>query len=502
MSIVYKSILGLGLLSMSIPALAQNEIDALRFGQTNITGTARSLGVSNAMGAVGGDMSAISINPAGIGVYRSSELMFTPTIKFGNNNSTYLNTTNNRGFSRFSINNFGVVFSNPARGKDYEKSAWKSVSFGLTYNKLQDFNEEGRYYGNNSESSITEVFGADAMAYGTDLNMVPPFGGFGYEGYLIDDNYNSYVYNNILLNGGSVNQEKYWKSRGNIQEWSFTFGGNYQEKLLIGASLNLLSYRYNATRSYYEEDASLDINDFDNLTYNEYLNSLGTGFNAKFGLLYNINKDFRIGGHVNTPTWIALSDESDYEIMTETENLKYDLGAGGGSQTIVRPPNPSVYDYSLRTPFKVGINAMAYLGNKGFVDVDYEYAAYSTMRYNFPGYQNSADNINNEIQNTFRGAHNIRAGIEGRFDNLFARAGIAHQTSPYQDSKTFGGSRTSFSLGGGVNMKSFSLNLAYTFSMYSYSEYGYPIIYSGIPVGLADINQNNNLIALSLGFKL
>jgi len=495
MNCIYKSVLALGILGGSVPVMAQTETDALRFGQTSVTGTARSLAVGGAMGAVGGDMSASSINPASLGIYRTSEFIITPTLKFGNNSADYLNTNTSTGFSRFSINNFGAVFSTPARGADYEKKNWKSVAFGITFNKLQDFNEEGRYKGNNKESSITEVFAEDAARYGTSWQMAPPYGALAWEGFLIDENNHSYVYNDILLNGGSVNQEKSWRKRGNVQEWGLVFGGNYREKLMIGGSLNILSYRYNSTVNYYEEDASTNTgNNFDYLTYNEYLDTRGVGFNAKFGMLYNINTDVRVGGHISTPTWSAMNDEADYEIRTETEALS--------GTRVVRPDKPYYFEYSLRTPWKVGVNAMTYLGNKGFISADYEYIAYNTMSYSFPGFQSGADNVNRQIQNTFTGGHVIRVGAEGRFDNLFVRAGVAHHTSPFKESKTFGGARTDFSVGGGVNLQGFSINLAYVYALRSYSEYGYPIVYSGIPVGLGKINNNNNFIALSLGFKL
>lgn len=494
MNPIYKSLLLLSISCGAVQGMAQTEIDALRFGQTSVTGTARSLAVGGAMGAVGGDMSASSINPASLGVYRTSEFMITPTLKFGNNSADYLNTNTSTGFSRFAINNFGFVFANPARGADYEKRNWKSASFGITYNKLQDFNEEGRYRGKNSESSITEVFAEDAARYGIGWDMAPPYGALGWDGYLFDENNHSYVYNDILRQGGSVNQEKHWKKKGNVQEWGLVFGGNYKEKLMIGGGLNILSYRYNSSVSYYEEDASTARNNFDYMEYNEFLDTRGVGFNAKFGMLYNVTKDVRIGGHISTPTWSAMSDEADYQLRSETEAL--------GGYKVVRPSNPYYFEYSLRTPWRAGINAMTYLGNKGFISADYEYVAYNNMSYSFQGYQSSAANVNRQIQSTFTGGHVIRVGAEGRFDNLFVRAGIAHQTSPFKERKTFGGARTDFSVGGGVNMQSFSINLAYVYSLRQYSEYGYPIVYSGIPVGLSKINNNNNFIALSLGFKL
>ena len=56
---------------------AQTMSDALTLGQTNYYGTARTLGMGNAVTAVGGDMGSISINPAGGAVSAFSQVTFS-----------------------------------------------------------------------------------------------------------------------------------------------------------------------------------------------------------------------------------------------------------------------------------------------------------------------------------------------------------------------------------------------------------------------------------------
>ena len=73
-----KRIYVAALLSLSAATLwAQQEMDAYRYSPMDLNGTARSIGMGGAFGALGGDMSAMSHNPAGIAVYRSSELQTT-----------------------------------------------------------------------------------------------------------------------------------------------------------------------------------------------------------------------------------------------------------------------------------------------------------------------------------------------------------------------------------------------------------------------------------------
>src|SRR5690606_8909066 len=106
---------------------AQDETDALRYSFLMPQGTARSMGFGSALGSVGGDFSSLSVNPAGIGVYRRSEFMFTPSFHFGNVEGTYLNNVEDRSKTAFNFSNLGLVLTRSERGKRYERSKWKAV---------------------------------------------------------------------------------------------------------------------------------------------------------------------------------------------------------------------------------------------------------------------------------------------------------------------------------------------------------------------------------------
>lgn len=66
-----KLFLFIGILSMSFLS-AQDITDALRYSQQDILGTARYRAMSGAFGALGGDLSALQINPAGSAVFFKS----------------------------------------------------------------------------------------------------------------------------------------------------------------------------------------------------------------------------------------------------------------------------------------------------------------------------------------------------------------------------------------------------------------------------------------------
>ena len=67
----------------ALAVFGQGSDDACLFSQNYYQGTAKALGMGNALGAVGGDMTAVCINPAGLGIYRSNE--FTTTLSLMDN---------------------------------------------------------------------------------------------------------------------------------------------------------------------------------------------------------------------------------------------------------------------------------------------------------------------------------------------------------------------------------------------------------------------------------
>ena len=115
----------------SFASRAQDMGEAYNLSNLEVQGTARSMGFGNALGSIGGDFSSLSVNPAGIGIYRSSELTVTPTLRFNNASSDYISNTTSDNNTRFNFNNFGLVLTSAPKGKRYERHAWKAVSFGI-----------------------------------------------------------------------------------------------------------------------------------------------------------------------------------------------------------------------------------------------------------------------------------------------------------------------------------------------------------------------------------
>lgn len=516
------SLLLLTALSSSFVASAQDVTEAYNLSNLKVQGTARSMGFGNALGSVGGDFSSLSVNPAGLGVYRSSELMFTPSLRLNSANSEYAGTTTTDNSTRFNINNFGMVFTNAPKGKRYDSKNWKAVSFAFGMNRSGDFNRKYTYQGNNNTSSATQVFESDANLYGVSTSPVNELGYIGYESYLLNQDAGGTYYSIVPFQGG-VRQLKSVEETGNISEYVLSLGGNYKEKLMLGATLSLPSYRFDRT-SYYTESLASGNNapnpaGFNYFTYSQALNLTGSGVNAKVGAIYKISEMFRIGAAFHSPTYYSVTD-----IYSPAMNSS--VTTSGYNNVILSVDNGALlqnqFDYHLTTPWKTVLSATVMIKKMGFITADYEFVDYSSMRYRFPSgvdnygvsFKEYADAINRELKKTYQGTSNFRLGAEGRVNkNFMVRLGFGYYGNaytPYGQTGGYTGARMDLCGGVGFRFKHFFTDLGFVNSMYNGYQQPYTVDYSGgsvisgavATVPMATINYSLSNIALTVGVKL
>lgn len=494
---------------ISYYAAAQDETDALRGSFLSTQGTARSIGFGGALGSIGGDFSSLSVNPGGIGVYRGSEFTFTPAMKINSDNSTYQNVSTTDNKSRLTIANFGFVFTSSASGKRYTKNKWKTVSFGIGANRVADFNRNYTYKGYNNTSSGAEIFGIDAVNNPSDITNTNTLAGLGYETYLIDTYYNAAKGNRLDYATApywttGLNQQRSVKEKGGITEYAISLGGNYMEKLMMGATLGIPSLVYKREATYTESDATNDPdNGFNSFVYRESLVTRGSGINLKLGVIYKANDAFRFGVALHTPTYFNLKDVYNRSLTANTENKKKNLGDNSGPVTRVDAAENN-FEYGMLTPWRAVLSAAGIIGKHGFITADYEFVNYAATRFNFDlNYSDYETFINQKIKNTYKAASNVRVGAEGRFDVFMVRVGAGYYGSPYKNSYS-GADRFDFSAGLGLRTDNWFLDLGIVHSMYTSREQPYSLDnpYLGIiPVPSAAIKNNLNNVAVTFGTK-
>lgn len=433
--------------------------DALRLSQNYYQGTARTMAIGGAIGSIGADFSSASINPAGMGLFRKGVFSITPEVASTTVSSMYNGMLTDDNRTIFNLSNFGYVVSKPLSSDD----GWKFFQFGFGMNRLNNYNSAIYIQGENTVSSKLDAYVdlADGLYY-DQLEEYDPYELFpAWYLYLIDTipGYENLYYNAAVPFGGVLQQQSII-SKGSTNEWLFSFSGNYNEKLFIGATIGLPYTRYYRESTYAEFDVNDTIPFFDNWTTTETLSTTGWGINLKLGLIFRPLDWLRIGGAFHTPTYYwSLQDN-----WQTTTTVDYD-GIYDSYKSLLGD-----YEYSLSTPLRALGSAGVIIAQRAFVSFDYEYADYSTARFSSRSF--SYPETNGDIKKYYQATHNFRGGVEYRYSNFSFRGGYALYASPYANNIN-DGQRTMISGGIGYRTALFALDFAYVHSSMSEDYYLY-----------------------------
>jgi len=417
-----KYILLAFLSAFGLTAFAQAEFDALRLSQTDITGTARFVSMSGAFGALGGDMSAINLNPAGIGVYRSSEFTLSPSYQMDKSMSDLNGKIGEASKDNILMNGFGYVGS----FRTYDESAISNFNFGITYNRVADFNRNTNLSGQDRAISLLDriSYVENGMWY-TDGSHPDHTNFYNYVNgiHVIGVNSADRNYFPILDQDEKMNNDMQLQETGGINSWNFTLGANYNHTLYVGIGVGLQSIvydRYSIYSENYEKGGGTELRNT--------LSTTGSGIDFKAGIIYRPVPELRLGISAHTGTYYALTDVfnasmSSWGFINPNTNDVYD-------------PDPKVVgteqyvDYMLKTPWQMTLSAAYQFENKGLLSVDFDYVDNrSTSLKNGSGFEMT--DINNYIGYDFQKSYNIRVGGEARItDNFSARMGGAYYMSP------------------------------------------------------------------------
>ena len=164
-----KVFAGLLLFGVAWSAGAQNWQDAYSFSENNYLGTARSVGMGNAMTAIGGDLGSLSFNPAGSAVAGYSQITLTPSLSIATTSakgdivtdkgeSLGFGDAQKAAYTRFKMPNFGfmTVFDT------HNNLGLKRWSFGLVGNATNDYTYQMRGAGINPFSTFAGALASEA----------------------------------------------------------------------------------------------------------------------------------------------------------------------------------------------------------------------------------------------------------------------------------------------------------------------------------------------------
>jgi len=377
--------------------------DVQRFAERNTIGTARYVGMGGAMTAVGGDPSAALVNPAGLGLYRRSELMLTmdETIDHTTqSSSTLLNSPQSSSRSRFAFPQLSAIWAlgNPAkqRGMIY-------CNFMFAINRLASFNRDVVVSG--QDMGLVETMYLKTNGLAEEYLQDKPWDDaeigwlsiLGYEGYLINPWVDSLALDPLKkyqwvpavdFTSGVLSVSE----TGSFDQYTFSWAGNVSDQWYVGVAINVPTLSYTKRISLRESHLrnSAELKSLYHLT--------GVGVSGSLGLIYRPTSWMRVGASFESPTVMELSTQTEGDLYTTIDGQSYE----------VLTPSSGVVNMRLVSPLRSSVSVAGQLGNNAMLALQYDYAHSAEMK----------------------DVHTLRIGAEAQVcRGLFLNAGYVYESS-------------------------------------------------------------------------
>lgn len=496
---------------------AQVPEDALRYSFFPQNGTARNQAIGGAMGSLGGDITAPYVNPAGLGFYKTKEIVFSAGFLLNENKTTFRDNNSIKTNAGVTVGTGGLIFGFSSTKKQGISNA---ISFTLT--QTANFNNHIQYKGLNNYSSFSEQFAEEFAKSGYSINEVLstnsplPFSSApALFTYLIDTVKINGVYQvkaapeYILDAGQALRQEMDQRTKGGIHELSMSFAHNRKDKWLYGLSISIPYINYSNLTNFKESDTSSNTsNYFNHFEYTDDYKTTGSGFIARLGVIYRPVDYIRLGLAVHTPTWMFLTEKRTTTLSTQLENPVASFNTSSATFTNNQPGENK---YTQVTPMKVMLSASYVFREvsdvkkqRAFITADVEYVHYKGFRFTNDNKNPTANDkayysaLNNVVKAEYKGAFNYRVGGELKFNTIMARLGFAWYGNPYKDA-AFKASKMLLSGGLGYRNKGMFIDLTYVHSISK--DVNFPYRLADRANTFATVKQQKGNVMLTVGFK-
>lgn len=482
-----KKIFAICLTGLSFYTASSQDInDALRYSIQDLNGTARFRAMGGAFGAVGGDLSAISVNPAGSLIFNNNQAGVTLSDYNITNKSNYFGTQRNENDNHLDFNQAGAVF---VFNNNSKKGDWKKFAISLNYENTKNLNNSVYFAGTNPYNSVDQYF--LSYANGRTPSEAVPFGNitgytydqlyfneqqayFGYNSYLIDpfnpsDPNNTNYYTNVAP-GGNYYHTYSLNSKGYSSKLEFNLAMQYQDWLLLGLNMNFHFVDFRQTTSFYETNNNPIYptgSTVDQIRFNNELYTYGNGFSMQLGAIIKANKNLRFGLAYETPTWLKLNDELRQNMITSGYGLNANQNNTQYNTVVVDPQITMLYEpYRLRTADKVTASGVYIFGKRGLISADVSRKFYAGNTFS-PRRDFTEENAN--IDNVLQSATEVRLGAEIKAKQWSLRGGYRWDQSPYKNHYTIG-HLTTYSGGIGYSFGDTKLDISYSHGFRNYNQ--------------------------------
>ena len=520
------------IMALPLAMMAQNAMDAYIVSSQQIKGTARYVSMGGAFTSLGGDPSSIVQNPAGIGVYRSSEISASLGGQWISNSSPNAETAKNGTFTFDNLSFVTTFFTGKSSGLI-------NFNLGVTYNRNLSYKR--KYNGVTPQLGASFTNYIETVTQGipvADLEVneekdsyyqtsSPWLSILGYHSYLISPTEEGASTYYGLFSPGETTGSSYTTiyEDGRNDEYTLNFGGNINDRIYFGVALGIRDF--NISREvYYTEDLHNTKNgvykDGSEITSSNYqyytlYNMRGMGFNGKFGLIARLTDNLRLGATIYTPTFFSIDQRMDASI----DNIMVLNGNDNITANVYQPiPDIVTNTIKIRTPWGFQVGASYVAGKKAILSADYQYTAYNNMKMN--EYNGDDFTIENDFYKAcFKPGHTVKVGAEYRVTNaLSLRAGYALQLSPIkaelkdvntsvptvgmQTAYMLPGNGSYYSCGAGYKFKTCYLDFAYQHYAQKSDMFAYSPVFteeSSLIPSSSDVKTKQNSITFTFGLK-
>lgn len=482
-------------------ASAQTINDVLRYSLEEVQGTARYQAMSGAFGALGGELSALGINPAGSAVFNNGLLSLTGSVHHRRNGALFNGSYTETNRSPLELNQVGGVWVFRNQGG----SSWKKMSLAVNYDLVQNFDNEIVVSGN-SPVGLDQYFLTYAQgvplgplrvgenefiedAY-LDIGGSLGFGAqqafLGFQSGYIDpvdpenDNNTSY-FSNASYN--TVEQYYVQSTNGFNGKFTLNFATQYEDYLYLGASLNFHSIYYERItqldESGYDPDSEIQSGYFDN-----FLQTRGGGFSFGLGAIAKLGDVVRVGASYQSPTWYELTDDLSQRVNSDFPDKNPDIVFIDFGIVNLFPR------YKIMTPSKYTGSLALVFGGQGLLSFDYGYQNMANAELR-PTSDPDFSLENAFISQQLKGVSTFRVGGEYRIKALSLRGGYRFEQSPFSDTSRWGDLQ-GYSGGLGIAFGPNRLDFAY-----SRTEQDTPESLFELDLNTASINRVNRYYTLT-----
>lgn len=422
-------------------------------------------------------------------MYRKNEVSLGFGNEFNNTSATHYGTTTDANTYNFNLSNLGIALTYLNKK---EASKWKSTHLGISYVRTASFAQELTINGFDPNSSLLDHFVNEANGTSPELlaSSFPFTSSLAWETYTIDPLDTLTSTYTALFTDGQVDQNYTLESSGRMSETVFAFGANYDHKLYLGAGLAFVSARYEE-KYIHQETRGNSQDELLEMEFQQDLTTRGSGVNFRLGALYRISNTFRVGGSVQSPSFMVINDTWVTRMKSKFED---------GTNFEQESPDGE-FSWNLNTPMRFTLSGASIIGSRGLINIDYEFMNMSSAKMNRASGSSSDYDFafeNEQINNLYTNSNELRIGTEWKVRKLILRGGFNMRHYPIKDGYVTKSDATiGYSAGIGYRVRAFSVDLSFRSIEYFQDRY----LYNSEIIETTTVNIVQNELILGFSYR-